>query len=81
MPFADEPTARAYREAYEAWRKQLDHLHRVFLDGEPLRPDQMKGLLNREARAKEKYDEARLRLLGLDQGEASPASGDENPFR
>lgn len=81
MPLADEPTARAYREAYEAWRKQLDHLHRVFLDGEPLRPDQMKGLLNREARAKEKYDEARLRLLGLDQGEASPASGDENPFR
>jgi hypothetical protein len=26
----------------------------------------MKGLLNREARAKRRYDQARLRLLGID---------------
>jgi hypothetical protein len=28
-------------------------------------PPRLKGLLNREARAKARYDEARLRLLGL----------------
>ena len=66
MPFADESTTQAYREAWEAWRKQVDHLHRVFLEAEPIRPDQLKGLLNREARAKERYNAARLRLLGLD---------------
>jgi hypothetical protein len=81
MPLADEATAQAYREAWEAWNKQLEQLHRVFLDGERMRPDQLKGLLNREARAKEKYDEARLRLLGLDKP-AFPAGVDsENPFR
>ena len=72
MPFVDEETAAAYREAWDAWRKQADHLHRVFLEGERLRPDQLKGLLNREARAKARYDRARLRLLGLD----DPALGD-----
>ena len=60
MPFADDETARAYREAWEAWIKQVEHVHRVFLEGESIRPDQLKGLLNREARAKEKYDAARL---------------------
>ncbi len=29
-------------------------------------PDQVKGILNREARAKQRYDEARRRLLGID---------------
>jgi len=66
MPFADEETAAAYRAAWDAWRKQVEHLHRVFLEDERLRPDQLKGLLNREARAKAAYDRARLRLLGLD---------------
>lgn len=62
--------------------KQLDNVHRVFLDGEPMTPDRMKGLLNREARAKTRYDEARARLLGIDAGPA-PAQGDPdvNPFR
>ena len=41
----------------------------------------MKGLLNREARAKERYDEARLRLLGIDDGPPAPGNPDENPFR
>ena len=67
MPFADEETAAAYRAAWDAWRKQVDHLHRVFLEDERLRPDQLKGLLNREARSKEKYDEARRRLIGVDE--------------
>ena len=38
---------------------------RGLLDGERLHPTQVKGLLNREARAKERYDEARRRLLGI----------------
>ncbi len=81
MPFADEAAAQAYREAWEAWNKQLAQLHHVFLDGERPRPDQLKGLLNREARAKEKYDEARLRLLGLDEPAFPVEDVMENPFR
>jgi len=34
-------------------------------DGERMEPPKLKGLLNREARAKERYDAARRRLLGL----------------
>jgi hypothetical protein len=81
MAFVDESTASAYREAWEAWSKQIKHVHRVFLDGEAIKPDQIKGLLNREARAKEKYDAARLRLLGIEDSPLeSPAPG-VNPFR
>jgi hypothetical protein len=79
MPFVDEETAKAYSDAWEAWRKQVDHLHRVFLDGERIGPEQIKGLLNREARAKTKYDEARKRLLGIEESPAGAADG--NPFR
>jgi hypothetical protein len=81
MPFADEATVRAYRDAWAAWNKQLVQLHHVFLDGEAMRPDQLKGLLNREARAKENYDDARRRLLGL--GDPASPGGDApaNPFR
>lgn len=80
MPFVEKETADAYREAWEAWRKQVDHLHRVFLDAEPITPDQIKGLLNREARAKEKYDMARRKLLGIETADR-PAGGGDNPFR
>ncbi len=80
MAFVDEETAQAYREAWEKWMKQLEQVHRVFLDGERLTPDRMKGLLNREARAKEAYDRARLRLLGLDASPLSDVPGD-NPFK
>ncbi|MFN0094579.1 MAG: hypothetical protein ACKVVT_07345 [Dehalococcoidia bacterium] len=82
MAFADPETAAHYRDAWTAWLKQVEHVHRVFLEDESLRPDQIKGLLNREARAKEKYDAARLKLLGLDEApsiEPDPAGG--NPFR
>ena len=61
----DQQTADVYREAYEAWRKQLDQVHAFVLDGEPLHPTKVKGLLNREAWAKERYDEARRALLGI----------------
>jgi len=63
---------RAYLDAYEDWQKKLAALHEVFLEGKRLEGDQMKGLLNREARAKEKYDAARLELLGIPSAEASP---------
>lgn len=68
MP-ADTKRTQAYREAYDSWQEQLMEFHRVFLDGAPLAPPKLKGLLNREARPKERYDAARLALLGLDAGD------------
>ena len=64
-----------YRQAYEAWQEQLQALHRVVLDGEATEPPKLKGLLNREARTKERYDAARLALLGLD-----GALAEDDPF-
>lgn len=68
-----------YRDAYSAWMTQLERLHRVLLEGEQLSPSAMKGLLNHEARAKERYERARRRLLGLTD-DVSHGEGD-NPFR
>ena len=65
MVRVDAERAREYREAWEAWQRQLGRLHEVFLDGEAIGPPQLKGLLNREARAKERYDAARAALLGV----------------
>ena len=70
---ADPQKLEEYRQAYQAWQEQLQALHRVFLDGESIEPPKLKGLLNREARAKERYDAARRALLGLG------AAGDQ-PF-
>jgi hypothetical protein len=82
MAFVDDATAAAYRAAWDAWSKQIEHVHRVFLGDERLKPDQLKGLLNRESRAKEKYDEARLKLLGLDESPLSSSPDpDANPFK
>ncbi len=61
-----------YRQAYGAWQEQLQALHRVFLEGEALEPPKLKGLLNREARTKERYDTARLALLGFDGQQDDP---------
>jgi hypothetical protein len=80
MALSDEATRAAYQAAYEDWQKQLQHIHRVFLEDEPIRPDQIKGLLNREARKKAVYDEARERLLGVHEAETLP-TGDGNPFK
>ncbi len=60
----DDPK-QAYREAYESWQVQLQRLHSFLLDGERLKPDVVKGLFNREIRAKERYEEARRRLFGI----------------
>ena len=81
MPFVEHAVAAAYRSAWEAWIKQVEHVHRVFLESEPLGPAQIKGLLNREARAKEAYDAARLTLLGLEDTSGAATSPDINPFR
>ena len=62
---ASEDRKREYVEAYQAWQEQLQALHRVVLEGERIDPPRLKGLLNREVRAKEKYEKARRRLLGL----------------
>lgn len=61
----NEDRKRDYLEAYESWQAQLGALHRVLLEGERLEPPQLKGLLNREAKAKQRYDQARRELLGL----------------
>lgn len=62
---ATSEAQQRYREALEAWQKQLEGVHRLLLDGERLPPEQIKGLLGREARAKERYEAARRELLGI----------------
>ena len=69
MVHVNPETADAYRDAWEAWQKQVAALHRVFLAGEPMGAPQLKGLLNRESRAKARYDAARREMLGI------PATG------
>jgi len=61
----DPETQQQYKDALDGWQQQLEGLHSLLLDGERIPPDQIKGLLGREARAKERYDAARLKLLGL----------------
>jgi len=74
---ADDETREAYREAYDGWQKQLAVLHGVFLDGQRLDPIRLKGLLNRESRAKRRYDRARLRLLGIEEEEIVDEDADD----
>ncbi|GBD22666.1 hypothetical protein HRbin29_00305 [bacterium HR29] len=74
----DDEAAREYREAFAAWMSQLERLHSVLLEGKPLAPPALKGLLNREARAKERYERARRRLLGIADEPHGDASS--NPF-
>ena len=74
---ADEETIAAYKQAYEDWQKQLAGLHEVFLEGKRPDPVRLKGLLNRESRAKHRYDRARLRLLGIEE-ETEPEDDEED---
>ncbi len=62
----DEQTKQAYREAYGTWQRHLADVHLVLLKGQHLEPPRLKGLLNREARAKARYDAARRHLLGIE---------------
>lgn len=72
---ADPERRQEYLEAWQAWQEQLALLHRVLLEGERMEPPRLKGLLNRETRAKARYDQARLRLLGLSAGEEGEGGG------
>jgi hypothetical protein len=54
-------------------------LHAFLLEGQRLDPIRIKGLLNREARAKRRYDAARLKLLGIeDEGDLLDDEGEED---
>jgi len=77
----DDATKAAYLEAWADWHRQVEHLHRVFFEGEAIRPEQLKGLLNREARKKETYDLVRRRLLGIDGSDIPARDPNQNPFK
>lgn len=68
----DAEVRSEYVAAYQHWQEQLADLHAVLLEGRATDPSRLKGLLNREARAKERYDLARLRLLGLEPDDGQP---------
>lgn len=72
-----EDTKSAYKQAYDDWQKQLAQLHEFFLEGRQIDPIRIKGLLNRESRAKRNYDRARLALLGIEDDEAFDGEEDE----
>jgi hypothetical protein len=70
----DDADAQAYRTAFADWMEQLQRVHAVLLDGEPLDPMRKIALLRRESHLKDRYEEARARLLGLPvEGEAESA--------
>ena len=62
---SSDESRQGYIAGYRAWQEQLEALHRVLLEGKHRDPPRLKGLLNREIRAKERYEEAQGRLLGL----------------
>ncbi len=68
----DAGRTHEYRQVHDDWQEQLQTLHRVFLEGERLEPPKLKGLLNREARAKERYAAARQVLLGIESSVDDP---------
>jgi hypothetical protein len=72
---ADERAVREYRAAFERWMEDLRRLHEVLLDGKELDPLHRVALLRRESHAKERYEAARARLLGL-----AAADATESPF-
>ena len=80
MAFVDEATATAYREAWEAWKKQMEHLHRVFLDGETHRPGPDQGPPQPRGPRQGKVRRRAARPLGLEESPLEEPSGDGNPF-
>jgi hypothetical protein len=71
----DPEKRTAYTDAYERWRRDLDAVHRVILDGEQMDPLHFIPLLRRESKSKAKYEEAREQVLGL-----PGADTDDDPF-
>lgn len=74
MVTVDPELARDYRAAFDAWSIQLARVHAVLLDGEAMDPLHRIALLRRESQLKERYEAARLRLLGL------PTPDGDSPF-
>jgi hypothetical protein len=66
----DEQSKQAYRAAFDAWMAQLERVHAVLLEGEPMDPMHRVALLRRESQLKARYDEARDRLLGIPSDDA-----------
>ena len=66
-----------YQKAYADWQKQLVALHEVLLEGHRTDPVKLKGILNRESRAKIRYDRARLELLGIESEDDSDGDDSE----
>jgi len=62
----DEGLTGAYREAYARWQRDLERLHAVLLDGQPLDPLRRVALLRSESHSHDRYEAARRRFLGLD---------------
>ena len=73
-----EDKVAVYRDAYETWQRHLAALHEFFLDKKRIDPLRLKGVLNREARSKRKYDQARLRLLGIEEDAPLSDDGDDD---
>ena len=73
----DEQTRQDYMDAYEDWLRQIGDVHKVLFEGTRLDPPRLKGLLNREARAKLRYDAARRKLLGISDETAGPENEGE----
>jgi len=73
-----EDKVAVYRDAYETWQRHLAALHEFFLDKKRIDPLRLKGVLNREARSKRKYDQARLRLLGIEEDASPFDDGDDD---
>jgi len=76
MPETEDKVA-VYKEAYETWQRHLAALHEFFLEKKRIDPLHLKGVLNREARSKRKYDQARLRLLGIEEDASLFDDGDD----
>ena len=71
-----EDKLAVYKEAYDTWQRHLAALHEFFFEHKRIEPLRLKGVLNREARSKRKYDQARLRLLGIEE-DGPFADGDD----
>jgi hypothetical protein len=71
VSMTSEDKVATYKEAYDAWQHHLVAMHEFFLDHKRIDPLHLKGVLTREARAKRKYDKARLALLGIEEDDTS----------
>ncbi|MBR73700.1 MAG: hypothetical protein CL872_02000 [Dehalococcoidaceae bacterium] len=56
----------SYLEAFAYWQNAAEKLHHILFDESATKdPAKIKGALNREIRAKEKYEIARKNILGI----------------